>query len=144
MLVLKTLNKFLTNLIHFRIGVDQMNVNLKLKQYINGEWVDANSENTRTIINPFNQETIAIVPEGDETDTKAAIAAAREAFDHGEWPTTPATERGAIVRKIAEFIERDKEELAYLESLDTGKTVEESRGDMDRSEEHTSELQSHT
>ncbi|WP_237417547.1 betaine-aldehyde dehydrogenase [Halobacillus litoralis] len=108
-----------------------MNVNIKLKQYINGKWVDANSEETRTIINPFNQETIAIVPEGDETDTQAAIAAAREAFDHGEWPTTPATERGAIVRRIAELIERDKEELANLESLDTGKTVEESRGDMD-------------
>ncbi|KGX90021.1 betaine-aldehyde dehydrogenase [Pontibacillus marinus] len=106
-------------------------MDLKLKQYINGNWVDANSGNTRDIINPFNQEVIATVPEGDESDAKAAIAAAREAFDHGDWAYTPATERGAIVRKIAELIERDKEELAYLESLDTGKTVEESRGDMD-------------
>ncbi len=106
-------------------------MNLKLQQYINGEWTNANSGNTRTIINPFNQEVIAEVPEGDEADAKAAIAAAREAFDHGEWASTPATERGAFVRKIAEFIERDKEELAHLESLDTGKTVEESRGDME-------------
>lgn len=102
-----------------------------LKQYINGEWVTAKSGNTRNIINPFNQDIIASAAEGDESDSKAAIAAAREAFDHGEWPLTPATERGNIVRKIAELIERDKEELAEMESLDTGKTVEESRGDMD-------------
>ncbi|MFC4736562.1 betaine-aldehyde dehydrogenase [Bacillus daqingensis] len=108
-----------------------MDVNLTLKNYINGEWVDAKSGETRDIINPFNQEVIATVPEADETDTKEAIAAAREAFDNGEWPETPATERGAIVRRIAELIERDKEELAYLESLDTGKTMDESRGDMD-------------
>ncbi|WP_411954796.1 betaine-aldehyde dehydrogenase [Alkalibacillus sp. S2W] len=104
---------------------------LKQKQYINGEWVDANSGKTRDIINPYNQEVIATVPEGDETDAQEAIAAARKAFDGGEWATMPATERGKIVRKIADFIERDREELARLESLDTGKTVEESRGDMD-------------
>jgi betaine-aldehyde dehydrogenase len=106
-------------------------MNLKLQQYINGEWVNAISGNTREIINPFNQEIIATVPEGDEADTKAAITAAREAFDKGEWSSLPAIERGNMVKKIADLIERDKEELAYLESLDTGKTMDESRGDMD-------------
>ncbi|QXE01567.1 betaine-aldehyde dehydrogenase [Terribacillus sp. DMT04] len=106
-------------------------MNLKLQQYINGEWVNAISGNTREIINPFNQEIIATVPEGDEADTKAAITAAREAFDKGEWSSLPAIERGTMVKKIADLIERDKEELAYLESLDTGKTMDESRGDMD-------------
>lgn len=101
------------------------------KQYINGEWILAISNNTREIINPYNQEVIAVVAEGDERDSQKAIAAAREAFDNGDWATTSATERGRIVYKIADLIERDKEELAELESLDTGKTVEESRGDMD-------------
>ncbi|MED4474519.1 betaine-aldehyde dehydrogenase [Oceanobacillus caeni] len=101
------------------------------KNYINGEWVPALSGKTREIINPYNQEVIAIVSESKEEDTKLAISAAREAFDHGEWSNTSATERGRIVTKIAEFVERDKEELAKMESLDTGKTVEESRGDMD-------------
>ncbi|MCR1836078.1 betaine-aldehyde dehydrogenase [Oceanobacillus caeni] len=101
------------------------------KNYINGEWVPALSGKTREIINPYNQEVIAIVSESKEEDTKLAISAAREAFDHGEWSNTSATERGRIVAKIAEFVERDKEELAKMESLDTGKTVEESRGDMD-------------
>ena len=101
------------------------------KNYINGAWVPALSGETREIINPYNQEVIAIVSESNEEDTKQAISAAREAFDHGEWSNTSATERGQIVSKIAALIERDKEELAEMESLDTGKTVEESRGDMD-------------
>ncbi|RPF53465.1 betaine-aldehyde dehydrogenase [Aquisalibacillus elongatus] len=101
------------------------------KMFINGKWIEANSCQTREIINPFNQEVIATVPEGDESDAKEAIDAAKKAFDEGDWSSTPAIERGQIVRKIAELIEHDKEELATLESLDTGKTVEESRGDMD-------------
>src|SRR5699024_3072198 len=102
-----------------------------LKQYINGKWVVSTTNETRDIINPYNQEIIATVAEGNQDDVKLAIEAARQAFDEGEWSNTPATERGAIVRKIATLIERDKEELARLESLDTGKTVIESRDDMD-------------
>ncbi|WP_431799779.1 betaine-aldehyde dehydrogenase [Halobacillus andaensis] len=100
------------------------------KMYINGEWVEAASGNTRTIINPFNQETIAQVPEGDETDTGSAIQAAREAFDEGEWRNIPASTRGKLVLKIAELIERDVQELAELETLDSGKTLTESIDDM--------------
>ncbi|WP_373896298.1 betaine-aldehyde dehydrogenase [Virgibacillus sp. CBA3643] len=99
--------------------------------FINGEWVESNSGRIRNIINPYNQEVIATVTEGDENDAKAAISAARKAFNQSDWPTIPAIERGKVVHKIADLIERDREELAELESLDTGKTVEESRGDMD-------------
>ncbi|MCA1022147.1 betaine-aldehyde dehydrogenase [Halobacillus litoralis] len=99
--------------------------------YINGAWVNAASEKVRDIINPFNQEVIAQVAEGDAEDAKLAIAAAREAFDNGEWSETPGAERGQKVFRIAELIERDKEELAELETLDTGKTLEESRADME-------------
>src|SRR5699024_2473126 len=85
----------------------------------------------RDIINPFNQEVVAKVTEADVSDMKAAIKAARHAFDNGAWPTMTMEERSAIVQRIAELILRDKEELAELESLDTGKTVEESSVDMD-------------
>ncbi|WP_027964905.1 betaine-aldehyde dehydrogenase [Halalkalibacillus halophilus] len=101
------------------------------KMYINGEWVEANTGELREIINPYNQEVIAKVSEGDKNDAIKAIKAARKAFDQGEWSTTSAVERGKVVEKIANLIQRDKEELAYLESLNTGKTMEESRGDMD-------------
>src|SRR5690625_270952 len=101
------------------------------KQFIDGKWLFSESNEVRTIINPYNQEVIAEVTESDRTDTKAAIKAARNAFDHGEWPNISATERGRIVHIIADLIERDHEELAELESLDTGKTLEESRWDME-------------
>ncbi|MFZ4454472.1 betaine-aldehyde dehydrogenase [Salibacterium aidingense] len=98
--------------------------------YIDGAWVEAKSNETRAIINPYNQELAAEAVEGNREDTKAAIQAARTAFDKGEWATATASERGEVVQKIADFIRRDKEELAELETLDTGKTIEESRADM--------------
>ncbi|PBB06497.1 betaine-aldehyde dehydrogenase [Salimicrobium humidisoli] len=101
------------------------------QMYINGNWVDARSGKTREIINPYNQEVIAEAADGNEEDAKIAIAAAREAFDNGAWASTPAATRGEKVLRIAELIERDREELARMETLDTGKTVEESREDMD-------------
>src|SRR5699024_10419244 len=100
------------------------------KKYIDGNWITAASGAERSIINPFNQEIISIVTENNETDTQKAINAARVAFDKGDWSTLRAIDRGKIVRKAADLIERDAEELAELETLDTGKTLEESRWDM--------------
>jgi betaine-aldehyde dehydrogenase len=101
------------------------------KMFINGEWVQALSGRTRDIINPYNQEVIATAAEGNEEDAKRAIVAARTAFDHGQWRHVPANERGKKVYEIARLIERDQEELAELETLDTGKTIVESRADME-------------
>ncbi|MFK4764944.1 betaine-aldehyde dehydrogenase [Desulfobaculum sp. SPO524] len=104
---------------------------MQKKMYIDGQWVDAESGRTTEIIDPGNGRGVAVVAEGSRDDAKKAIAAAREAFDYGPWPNTPASERGRLVCRLADLIERDREELARLESLDTGKTVEESRWDMD-------------
>lgn len=101
------------------------------QMYIDGEWVDAASGRERDILNPFDASVVATVPEGGRGDARAAIAAARRAFDKGGWPETPAVERARLLFKLADLIERDREEMAKLESLDTGKTVEESRWDMD-------------
>lgn len=101
------------------------------KQFIDGKWVLARHNNHREIINPFNKEIIATVTEGDDADAKDAIAAARKAFDYGNWSLLTINERCGFVRKIADLVERDAEELAELESLDTGKTMEESRWDME-------------
>lgn len=101
------------------------------KMYINGEWVQAQSGETRTIISPYNQKTIASAAEGNKNDAEAAIQAAREAFDKGDWPRTPANERGEVVHRIAMKIRENREELARLETLDTGKTLTESLADMD-------------
>jgi len=101
------------------------------KQFIDGTWTASMSGKTRDILNPFDASVIAQVAEGGREDAKSAIRAAREAFDIGGWPQTPATERARLLFKLADLIERDHEELASLESQDTGKTIEESRWDMD-------------
>ncbi|WP_223596432.1 betaine-aldehyde dehydrogenase [Neobacillus bataviensis] len=101
------------------------------RMYINGQWVKAKSNETKEIINPFNQEVIETVPRGSREDAKEAIVAARRAFDEGEWSTLPAMERGDFLFQVAQKIKEYKQELAELESLNTGKTVTESLDDMD-------------
>ncbi len=98
--------------------------------YIDGCWQAAASGRQRTVINPFDGSVIARVAEGGREDAVAAVAAARRCFDKGDWPPTPATERGRLLERLAGLIERDREELARLETLDTGKTLTESRWDM--------------
>ncbi|MBM7632162.1 betaine-aldehyde dehydrogenase [Geomicrobium sediminis] len=104
---------------------------MELKMYINGEWTESVHGATRDIINPFNQEVIATATEGTREDTEKAIRAARVAFDKGSWSTTPASDRGKIVGHIGRLIRENALELARLETLDTGKTLEESKGDME-------------
>ncbi len=101
------------------------------RMHIGGAWVPARSGATREILNPFDGRVIRTVCEGDRDDARAAIAAARRAFDDGPWPRTPAAERAALLHRLADAVRSGREELARLETLDTGKTLEESRWDMD-------------
>lgn len=98
--------------------------------YIDGKWTDALSGATREIINPFDQSVVDTVPEGDVDDARVAVDAARRAFDRGEWPQTTATERGRLVGQIGRLIEDHTDELARLETLDTGKPLADSYQDM--------------
>ncbi|MEU6681740.1 aldehyde dehydrogenase family protein [Streptomyces sp. NPDC046832] len=96
-----------------------------------GEWRAATSGATREILDPADALPFAVVAEGDEKDTDLAIAAARRAFDEGPWPHTPVPERAALLRRVADLLVRDREELGRLEAQDAGKTVEEGRVDID-------------
>ena len=98
--------------------------------HVDGLWTRAHSTATRDIINPFDQSVIATVSEGDREDARDAIDAARRAFDQGPWSRTTGPERGRQLLRLADLIERDAGELARLETLNTGKTLEESRWDM--------------
>ncbi|WP_406465364.1 aldehyde dehydrogenase family protein [Streptomyces sp. NBC_01622] len=101
--------------------------------HVGGEWLEAVSGATREIIAPADALPFAMVAEGDEKDTDIAVAAARAAFDGGEgaWPRTPVAERAALLRRVADLLVRDREQLGLLESRDAGKTVEEGRVDID-------------
>jgi len=99
--------------------------------YIGGRWRHASDRGTRDIVNPADGSVAAVVDEATPDDATAAIAAARAAFDDGAWPATPVGDRAALLDRIADLLQRDKESLARLETEDTGKTLVESGIDID-------------
>jgi len=103
---------------------------LDLKMYVNGEWRDSSNQEKRTIINPANGKGIAYAPEGTIEDAKYAIEVARAAFDSGIWSETSTAERASYLFKIADEIDKNMEELVYLETMDNGKTYREAEGDI--------------
>jgi aldehyde dehydrogenase (NAD+) len=91
------------------------------KLLINNQWVDSASGKTFPTINPATGEVICQVAEADAADVDCAVRAARDAFEHGSWRKTAASERGRLLNRLADLIERHADELARLESLDNGK-----------------------
>lgn len=98
--------------------------------YINGQWRTAASGETREVTCPADRSVVATVDEGGAADALEAVRAARVAFDEGPWPTTPTPERAALLTRIADRLERELEDVARLEALDTGKRMVEARIDM--------------
>ena len=94
---------------------------LNYQMLINGEWVDAESGKTMTVINPANEEVIATIPMGDEADVNKAVIAARKAFP--AWSKKTQAERSRMVFKIAEAVREHGKELATIESLDHGAPI---------------------
>jgi phenylacetaldehyde dehydrogenase len=88
---------------------------------INNEWVDSTGSDLIDVINPATEETISQIVNSTAGDVEKAVAAARAAFDGGEWGKQSAGQREALLHKLADLIEANKEELAELEYLDNGK-----------------------
>lgn len=98
---------------------------------IGGTWLDASDGATREIRCPADGSLVATVSEGTASDATAAVRAARLAFDEGPWPTTPAPERAALLNRLADRLTAERDEVAKLEALDTGKRFVEAQMDMD-------------
>jgi betaine-aldehyde dehydrogenase len=98
--------------------------------FIAGDGRDAADGGTRTIRCPADGSTVAEVAEATGDDALAAVAAARHAFDSGVWANTPAAERGALLARVADLLERETTIIARSESLDTGKRLVESEYDV--------------
>ena len=99
--------------------------------FIDGEWVPASDGGTREIHNPADGDLVATVSEATRADTEKAIAAARSAFDRGEWAAVPAQERGDFLLRVAAELKARKDQFARAETLDTGKRLVESEIDID-------------
>jgi phenylacetaldehyde dehydrogenase len=97
------------------------------KLLIDGKWVAATSGKTFDSIDPATGEVLARVAEGDKADIDLAVKAARRAFESGPWAKMSASERGRVIWKIGDLIEKHTEEFAELETLDNGKPISVSR-----------------
>jgi betaine-aldehyde dehydrogenase len=93
--------------------------------FIDGQFVDSESGKTFTSPNPATGETFAEVAEGDKADVDKAVAAARKAYE-GKWSKMSARDRGRLLYKLSQLIERDAAQLAELETRDNGKPIKES------------------
>ncbi|HEY8868780.1 MAG TPA: aldehyde dehydrogenase family protein [Candidatus Limnocylindrales bacterium] len=104
---------------------------LQAQMVIGGTPVDAADGQTFDIVNPANGETIATAPLGGKTDVDRAVEAAQKAFeDRRGWAGWAAGKRGRTLAKLAALIKANSEELAQLESRNTGKPITSARGEV--------------
>jgi alpha-ketoglutaric semialdehyde dehydrogenase len=102
------------------------------RNFINGQWVESVSSRTVENINPANtDDRLGIIKQATRDEARSAVEAASQAFR--DWRTTPAPTRGRIVARAARLMEEHKEELAQLLTREEGKTIAESRGELQRS-----------
>ncbi len=105
--------------------------NWQTKLLIDGQWVDPVDGKSFETYNPATGEVIAVVAEGNAKDIDKAVQAARRALESGPWSRLDAADRGRLLFKLADLVEKEKEQLAQLESLNCGKTITDSRGDLE-------------
>src|SRR5438132_2365116 len=102
------------------------------RNFIGGEWTESTSSKIAKNINPANtDDVIGTVRQATREEARAAVEAAAAAFH--AWRATPAPARGKIVAKAARLLEEAKEELAQTLTREEGKTISESRGELQRS-----------
>ena len=94
---------------------------------INGKWVDSASGKTFPTYNPATGEVLSNVAEGDKEDIDRAVKAARAAFETGPWSKISPSERGQMIWRLGDLLQKHLEEFAQLESLDNGKPLKIAR-----------------
>jgi (Z)-2-((N-methylformamido)methylene)-5-hydroxybutyrolactone dehydrogenase len=100
------------------------------KMLIGGEWVDASSGEIFESINPYTGRVWATAPEAGDEDVDRAVRAAREAFDEGPWGKLTGTERARLIRRLADLLAENADDIAVVESTDNGKLLREMGGQL--------------
>lgn len=105
-----------------------------LKNYIGGEWVASESSETRDVVNPATAEVLARVPMSTACEAADAVEAAQEAF--WAWRCTPPITRARYMFRLKALMEESFEKIAELNTMENGKTIDESRGEVRRAIEN--------
>jgi len=103
-----------------KLHVNKMDISFPSQLYIDGEFVDATSGRKLKSIDPKDESVICEVECASKEDVDKACKAAHRAFVDGEWGKMNARDRGALINKLADLMEEHQEELATIESIDSG------------------------
>lgn len=103
---------------------------LEYKIYINGEFRNSSDNSTMDAVNPYDRSVFAKLAKSTVEDTKAAVKAARDAFDSGVWSNKSREERSAVIKQIADKIKENSALLQELEIKESGSTYKKSKDDM--------------
>ena len=93
--------------------------------YIDGQWVDPAQPKEFEVINPATEETAGVISMGSTADVDRAVQSARDG--QREWAALTAMQRSRILRRAVEILRERNDELAALETRDTGKAIAETR-----------------
>lgn len=102
--------------------------------YIDGQWREVDRADTLPVVNPATQEVLSRVPLSDTSEVDRAVTAAKRAFT--EWRQVPAGERVQYLFRLKNLLETHREELSRIITMECGKTLDESRGEMQRAIEN--------
>jgi len=102
----------------------------RYKMFIGGQWTDAAAGETFESFNPYTGKPWALIPRGRAEDANRAAEAAHKAFVSGDWPKLKASQRGALLVRLADLIARDAERIAQIEVRDNGKLIAEMAGQL--------------
>ncbi|MFF5110191.1 aldehyde dehydrogenase [Streptosporangium sp. NPDC000509] len=91
--------------------------------FIGGDWVAPAGTDVIDVVSPHTEEVVGRVPDGTPADMDRAVAAARQAFDHGPWPRMTMAERAAVVGRLAEIYAARQGEIAELITLEMGSPI---------------------
>ena len=108
----------------------------KIRHYINGEFVDSIDGEEFDVINPVTNEPYIKAASGKKADIDAAVASAKQAFEEGPWPSMLPRERARVLNKIADIAETRSQELAEMESFDSGLPITQAKGQANRAAEN--------
>jgi len=103
---------------------------LELKNYVNGEWVQSKSKRVLDVVNPATQKVLAKAPMSTKEEVSQAIEAAQAAYP--EWRRTTPLARVRCLFRLKEMMENNFEELSRVQTMEHGKTIDESRGETRR------------
>lgn len=96
---------------------------IETRLFINGEYTAAAENETFETVDPVTQAPLANIARGKSVDIDRAVSAARGVFERGDWSLSSPAKRKAVLNKLADLMEANAEELALLETLDTGKPI---------------------